>query len=238
MISGGSKGIGLATARRLGKKGAKISICARNEEPLREAERILQDEEIDVFGVRADVSNEEEVENWFQQTESRLGQPTVLINNAGVSGKGNFLDLTEEQWDRTYGVNCRGVFLCTRRVLPGMIEARRGRILMISSMASLYFTSGNSLYFSSKWALNGFAHCLAKEVSRYNIHVHIICPGMTETEFFEDHGGRPHEKDVIYASPDDIAQLVERFLELPDHLDALEYTLFPSWQLPAFGVRR
>lgn len=238
MISGGSAGIGLAAAKRLGGKGAKISICARSPDRLHEAEHTLSRLGIRVLAVQADVSRPDDVEAWFDQTENYLGSATVLVNNAGVSGYGSFMELTEEQWDTTMSVNCRGVFLCTRRALPNMIKARRGRIVMISSIAAQYFRRDHSLYFASKWALNGFSHCLAKEVREHNIHVHIVCPGMTETSFFDSIGGRPHPQDREYVTPETVAELVEFFCTLPDHVDTNEYSLFPSWQLRNLGIRR
>ncbi len=237
-ITGGSQGIGYATASRLGKQGARISLCSRREETLRQAERQLLDEGIDVLTVQADVSNEADVERWFSQTEARFGAVSILVNNAGISGYGRLEELTEAQWDRTMSVNCRGSFLCTRRALPNMIQVKNGRLVFISSVASQYYRNGHSLYFASKWALNGFAHCVAKEVNEHNIHVHIICPGMTETHFFDEAGGRPHPPDKPYIEPDQIAEMVERNCRLPQGFDMNEYSLFPSWQLYNFGIRR
>jgi len=238
MISGGSQGIGYAIAHRLGVQGAKISFCARTEESLRKAESLLGQAGIDCLAVQADVSQANDVERWFYLTEQDFGPVSILINNAGISGKGPFLELSESQWDKTMAVNCRGVFLCTQRALPAMTQAKQGRIIMVSSISSLYYRKGFSLYFASKWALNGFAHCLAKEVQEHNIHVHILCPGMVETRFFDSMGGRPHPPDYVYAEPEVYAEWVERLCMLPDNLDTLEIAVLPSWQLDRFGVRR
>jgi NAD(P)-dependent dehydrogenase (short-subunit alcohol dehydrogenase family) len=238
MISGGSKGIGFAAAARLGARGSKISFCARDEADLQQVEKTLCDAGIDVLAVRADVSADADVERWFEETERRFGSLTILVNNAGISGVGPFTKLSEEQWDKTMSVNCRGVFLCTRRALPAMMQAQKGRIFMISSVSSKYYRKGHSLYFATKWALNGFAHCLAKEVREYGIHVHILCPGMTETRFFDNMGGRPHSVDKIYADPEIYAEQMEALCHLPDHMDTLEFCTFPSWQLNNFGIRR
>ncbi len=238
MISGGSKGIGYAIAKRLGEQGAKISFCARNENDLNQAEPELKQAGIDVLAIQADVSQEIDVNRWFQKTEKRFGLPTILVNNAGISGTNSLLELTEEQWDKTMSVNCRGVFLCTKRALPAMMQAKKGRIFMISSIASIYYRKGHSLYFASKWALRGFSHCLAKEIHEYNIHVHQICPGMTETRFFDNRGGRPHPPEKMYADPETYAEQVEYLCNMPDHLDTLEYCTFPDWQLKNFGIRR
>ncbi|HOJ60010.1 MAG TPA: SDR family oxidoreductase [bacterium] len=238
MISGGGSGIGLATALRLGARGARVSLCGRRKERLAAAVRRLREQEIEALAVRADVSQEEEVEQWFAETEHWFGAPTILVNNAGIPGHGPMLEITEAQWDLTMRVNCRGAFLCTRRALPFMMQARRGRILFISSVSGQYYRKNFSLYFASKWALSGFAHCVAKEVQEYNIHVHVLCPGMTETDFFETLNGRPHSREFTYLRPDVVASMAEFLVCLPEDVDTNEYSLFPSFQLKNFGIRR
>ncbi|MGC9328049.1 MAG: SDR family oxidoreductase [Candidatus Hinthialibacter sp.] len=238
MISGGSLGMGYATARRLGKAGARISICGRRENLLAQAEKNLRGENIEIMALCADVSKEEDVDRWFDETVKRFGPPSILVNNAGVAGKGPLLELDETQWDQTMSVNCRGPFLCTRRAAFYMKQANRGRIIFISSIAGQYYRGGYSLYFASKWALNGFAHSAAKELQPFNIHIHIICPGMTETRFFDAYGARPHPPEKQYVDPDTVAEMVERFCRLPEGVDTNEYSIVPSWQLRNLGLRR
>ncbi len=238
MISGGGSGIGLATAARLGARGARVSLCGRRKDRLAAAVRRLREQNVEVLAVRADVSREGDVERWFAETEHWFGAPTILVNNAGIPGHGPMLDITEAQWDLTMNVNCRGPFLCTRRALPFMMQARRGRVLFISSIAAQYYRKNFTLYFASKWALGGFAHCVAKETHEYNIHVHILCPGMTETNFFETLNGRPHPEECAYLKPDTVAALAEHLVCLPENVDTNEYSLFPSFQLKNFGIRR
>ena len=125
------------------------------------AVRRLREQNVEVLAVRADVSREGDVERWFAETEHWFGAPTILVNNAGIPGHGPMLDITEAQWDLTMNVNCRGPFLCTRRALPFMMQARRGRVLFISSTPR-NITAKISPYFASKWALSGFAHCVAR----------------------------------------------------------------------------
>jgi 3-oxoacyl-[acyl-carrier protein] reductase len=238
MISGGSKGIGFAISERLGLLGARISICGRDESALDQARQALADKGVDVLSARADVSSVDDVEQWYEKTESRFGPVSILIPNAGISGYGNLADLTEEQFDQTMATNVRGVFLCVKRGLPAMTRQRRGKIIIISSIASKYFRHGHSLYFATKWALNGFAFSVAKEVNEYNVHVHVLCPGMVETEFFTSAGGRPHEASLPYIEPSLIAELTERLITLPDTVDTLDWAVFPHWQQPSLGIRR
>ncbi len=238
MISGGSEGIGYAIAERLGRQGAKISLCARNQENLNQAASHLKSNDVECLAAQTDVSNPSDVENWFAETEKAFGPCTVMVNNAGIAGDGPILELTEEQWDKTMSVNCRGVFLCTKRALPSMMERKSGRIVMISSIAGKYYRPTHSLYFATKWALNGFSRSLAKEVSEHGIHVKIICPGMTETNFSEEMGGRPHDQNHPYVTPELIAEHVEHACLEPDGIDTIERCIFPSWQLPRQGRRR
>ncbi|MDX9753574.1 MAG: SDR family oxidoreductase [bacterium] len=237
MISGGSKGIGLAIAERLGKQGARISLCARGAEALAQAQKTLQAQGIAVMATSADVSNEEEVERWFTQTETMFGPAHILIPSCGVSGYGDLTELTEAQFDQTFSVNMRGAFLCARRAIPSMIQNQSGKIIFLSSIASKYYRHGHSLYFATKWALNGFAFSLAKELNEHHIHVHVIAPGMVETHFF-DNAGRPHGPEVPYLSPDLVADLAERLIRLPEGVDTLDWTIFPSWQQHSLGIRR
>ncbi len=239
MISGGSLGIGLATARRLGASGARISICGRREDALREANDSLEASGIEVIAVQADVSLEDDVERWFFETEQRFGSATILVNNAGISGAGTLEEINEAQWDKTISVNCRGPFLCTKRAAAEMIKAKQGRIIFISSISSQYYRKDHSLYFASKWAVNGFAHCVAKDLQEHGVHVHIICPGMTETRFFDAYEtGRPHPPEKHYVEPEMIAEMVEQFCALPPGFDTNEHTIVPSWQLNNLGLRR
>jgi len=237
-ISGGSQGIGYAIAERFGASGAKISICARRLEPLQVAEKKLRDQGVNVLAIQADVSQEGDVDRWFSETEKQFGNPGILVNNAGISGTAELLDIKEEAWDKTMAVNCRGVFLCTKRALPAMMKAKHGRIFMLSSIASKFYRPRHSLYFATKWALNGFAHSLAKEVREHNIHVHLMCPGMTETNFFDNMGGRPHPEDHVYAKPEIYAEMAEYICSLPDYMDTLEFAVMPNWQIEHFGIRR
>lgn len=237
-ISGGSLGIGFHIAQRLGDAGARISICGRREGILHEAETALRSRGIETLAVRADVSQEADVERWFEETERRFGPVSILVNNAGIAGRGFLMDLDETQWDTTIRVNCRGPFLCTRRAVPAMKKVRRGRILFISSIGGQYYRKEYSLYFASKWALRGFALCLGKELNQDNIHVHVICPGMTETRFFDAYGGRPHPEENQYADPEIVAETAERLCLLPEGIDTNEYSVFPSWQLHNLGNRR
>lgn len=224
--------------RRGGWAGAKISLCARGADSLQAAAEELQKQKIEVFPFQADVANEKDVEQWFAETENRFGPASILIPNAGISGYGDLEDLTEEQFDQTIRVNLRGVFLCCQRAIPRMIEAQTGKIIILSSIASKYFRHGHALYFASKWALNGFAFSMAKELNEHNIHVHLICPGMVETNFFDAAGGRPHPPDHEYLEPELIADMAEQLIRLPDTVDTLDWAVYPHWQQHNLGVRR
>lgn len=237
-VTGGSRGMGKAIALHLAGAGAKVAVCARREGDLEAAGRELRAIVPDCLALPLDISRAEDVQAGVERIEATLGPIDILINNAGIFLNGPVWEMTVGEWDAQFGINLKGQFLVTRAVVPGMIARRRGRVLFISSIAAQYYRKNFTLYFASKWALSGFAHCVAKETHEYNIHVHILCPGMTETNFFETLNGRPHPEECAYLKPDTVAALAEHLVCLPENVDTNEYSLFPSFQLKNFGIRR
>src|SRR2546426_3650159 len=145
VVTGGSRGIGLATAQALVNAGMRVVVVGRTRTRLRAAAGELlagaqggSDERgatSRVLAVTADVSKPGDVRRAVQQTLARFGRIDVLVNNAGISGRGRVEDLSERDWDRVLSVNLRGAFLCARAVLPSMKRQRRGYIVNISSLA-------------------------------------------------------------------------------------------------------
>ena len=117
-----------------------------------------------------------------KQIEGDLGQITVLVNNAGIAEQALFSDITEEMWDRMFGVNVKGAYNCTQAVLPHMIHNKYGRIINVSSMWGISGASCEVHYSASKAALIGFTKALAKEVGLSGITVNCVAPGVIATE--------------------------------------------------------
>jgi NAD(P)-dependent dehydrogenase (short-subunit alcohol dehydrogenase family) len=137
LITGGSRGIGLAIARSLGRLGAKLSLCARHADKLETAAAELQSEGAKVLVTAADVTRASDIGKLLQKTEQSFGAIDVLVNNAGIGYFGPFQGAAEADWDAVLDTNLKSVFLLSKAVAPGMIERRAGHIINIASLGHL-----------------------------------------------------------------------------------------------------
>ena len=135
LITGASRGIGLAIARRLGQMGARISICGRDEQSLDAARSQLQKEGIETFSFAANVADSRQVSALVEAASAKFGHIEILVNNAGIGRFGPVNQLNETDWDTVLDTNLKGVFLVSRAVMEGMISRGRGHIVNISSPA-------------------------------------------------------------------------------------------------------
>ena len=148
-----------------------------------------------------DLQNEAEV----RLAASEIGHAEILVNCAGVSLTGRpLLDCTADDWARIMNTNLRGVFFAIRAFAPAMVEARRGHIINISSLAGRNPLPGGAIYSASKWGLNGLSYSLAEELRAYNIRVSVVSPGSVNTDFTPHEGHDP--KRML--TPDDVAHAV------------------------------
>jgi NAD(P)-dependent dehydrogenase (short-subunit alcohol dehydrogenase family) len=182
IVTGAAEGIGKAIAVAFAKEGAKVVIADINYEL---AEETIAEIGGDVMAVKADVTEWDEVTAMVKQTVEEFGRVDILVNNAGVVRKGWVKDLPEEVWDEVLTINLKGTFLCSKAVLPTMIEQQYGRIITISSIAGKQGEAAGSAYCSSKFGQIGFTQALALEVARDNITVNAICPGPIPTRLGE-----------------------------------------------------
>jgi 3-oxoacyl-[acyl-carrier protein] reductase len=208
LVTGASRGIGLAIARTLRRMGAKLSLCARNRDKLEVAARELERLGATVFACPADVTRAGEVSALVERTERSLGPIDILVNNAGVGYFGPTHLAGEADWDAVLDTNLKSVFLLTKAVAPGMIDRRRGDIINIASLAGKNAFSGGGIYCASKWGLLGLTQCMAEDLRPYGIRVSAICPGTVATEF-SPHAGKDPRKML---QPEDIAHAVELIL--------------------------
>ena len=204
LITGGSRGIGLAIARRLGQMGAHVAICARDSDTLRKAETMLLEAGVQALTFSADVTHTEQIAALVAQVRQQLGEIDILVNNAGVDAFGDFLTLTAADWERVMNTNLKAVFLLSHAVAPGMIARRTGHIVNISSLAGKNTFAGGSVYCASKWGLQGLTACIAEDLRGHSIRVSSVCPGSVRTEF-SPHEGRDTAKML---QPDDVAHVV------------------------------
>lgn len=183
VVTGAARGLGFAIATALAERGAIVVMNGTDEEALERASESLRT----VFGnaqvqrVVADVSLPLDVARLVAEAEREVGHIDVLVNNAAIQVATGLLEHTIEDWDRVIAVNLRGVFLCTRAVLPGMIRAGRGSIVNLASIAALHATTPHISYAASKAAVLALTRDVACEVAPHGIRVNAIAPGPIET---------------------------------------------------------
>ena len=205
LITGASRGIGLAIARRLGEMGAKLSICARDPQKLENATNQLRAVAPTVFAAPVDVTLEDQIATFVQYTRKNLGPIDILVNNAGIGWFGPAHEATEQIWDSVLDTNLKSVFLMSKAVAPGMIERKTGHIVNISSLAGKNAFKNGGIYCASKWGLLGLTECMAEDLRQYGIRVSAVCPGSVATEF-SPHTGKDPAKML---QSEDIAHAVE-----------------------------
>ncbi len=178
LITGASRGIGAAIARRFADGNHNIVINYNRSKT--EAEAVAR--KVGGYSVRADVGNPAEVEQMMSGLDERFGGVDVLINNAGVSHIGLFTDMTEDEWQKIINVNLGGAFRVTRCAAKGMISRHSGCIINISSMWGQTGASCEVAYSAAKAGIIGMTKALAKELGPSHIRVNCIAPGMIETD--------------------------------------------------------
>ncbi|HWE61289.1 MAG TPA: 3-oxoacyl-[acyl-carrier-protein] reductase [Chloroflexota bacterium] len=186
LVTGGSRGIGRAIALALGAAGYAVCVNYKAQEAA--AQEVAQ--QITTSGgkavaMRADIANREEVETLFRQTVEQLGPVAVLINNAGITRDTLLLRLSEDDWDSVLDTNLRGAYLCTKLAVRGMLKARWGRIINISSVVGLTGNPGQANYAAAKAGLIGFTRAVAREVADRNITANAVAPGYIATDITE-----------------------------------------------------
>lgn len=187
LITGGSGGIGRALALEFGEKGYGVAVnYFQNEAGAREVVEEICRRGGDALAIQADVSREDQVEAMFARAEEALGFLDVLVNNSALSHRGLFTQMSLDQWERLWAVNCTGAFLCSRRALSPMIREKRGCILNISSMWGQVGASCEAAYSATKAALIGLTKALAKEEGPSGIRVNCIAPGVILTPMNAD----------------------------------------------------
>ncbi len=195
LVTGASRGIGLAIARRLGQMGARVSLCARNAANLERAASGLRAAGIEVLALRTDVTRGDEVASLVSETQRTLGPVDILVNNAGIGIFGPFQEQTEADWNAILDTNLKSVFLASRAVAPEMIRRKTGHIINIGSLAGKNTFANGAIYCASKWGLLGLTGCMAEELRAHGIRVSAICPGSVATEF-SPHAGKDPVQDA------------------------------------------
>jgi 3-oxoacyl-[acyl-carrier protein] reductase len=211
IVTGASKGIGLAIASALAGEGASVVLCARGREQLERAIAELRGRAGDakVAGQVADVADARQVAELFRFADRELGGLDILVNNAGFGVFRAAAELSVEEWDRVIGANLSGAFYCSREALKRFEKAGGGWVINISSLAGKNPFAGGAAYNASKFGLNGFSEAMMMDHRHDNVRVSYIMPGSVDTAF--GGGGRSDWK----IAPEDIAQIVLDILKMP-----------------------
>jgi NADP-dependent 3-hydroxy acid dehydrogenase YdfG len=229
LITGASRGIGEAIALALAAEGARLVLVARNPEDLERVRgKALQVGAEDVLTVTADVSREEEVDVMAEVALARFGQVDILVNNAGVGSFKPVTETTLEEWNRMFEVNVTGVFLCTKAILPSMIEKRSGQIITVSSDVGRRTIANGAGYCATKFAVQAFTDALRKEVRDKGIRVSNVLPGMTDTYFAGSTPGIPEKQGWLKG--EDVAKAVLYIATQPPGVVVDEVTIHPTIQ--------
>ena len=183
LVTGGSRGIGLAIAQAFSKAGAKVAIVARDGARAQAAAQGMGDR---VRGYAADVSKGDQIASVVETIEKDVGPIDILVNNAGTKRDNLLFRIGEDDWDAVLDTNLKGAFLLTKAVARGMIKRRWGRIINITSIIGLTGNKGQSNYAASKAGLIGFTKAVSKELASRNVLVNAIAPGFIETELTQD----------------------------------------------------
>jgi gluconate 5-dehydrogenase len=186
MVTGGSRGIGLATARALGESGARVILVARSAEAVHRAQSELLAAKIDAASSPCDLRNIEGIANWFSTCVAQHGQPDILVNAAGIQRRGLATELSLSDWNDVQAVNSTAVFELSRCFARGLIaEERKGKIINIASLMTAAARRGVSAYTASKGAVGQLTKALAIDWAPHGILVNAIAPGYVATELNE-----------------------------------------------------
>ena len=215
LVTGSSRGIGRAVAAQLAREG--YAVCINYYERRDKAEELcdlLRGEGCEVIAVQADVADRAAVRRMVETCEKELGEITVLVNNAGISGVSLFQDVTDEDWDRYFAVNVNGARNTIQAVMPTMIRRKHGSIVNISSIWGLHGASCEVTYCCTKHAIIGLTRGLAMELAPSGIRVNCVAPGVINTDMAQELGGEVL-KDLEaetplgrLGTPEDIAEAV------------------------------
>ena len=183
VVTGGSRGIGLAIAGWLAERGASVVVSGRDTDRLQAAVKELEAHGAPVLGVAADAAKREDADKLVDVTRERFSRLDILVNNAGITRDGLLIRMKDDDWDRVMEINLRGSFLMTRAASKAMVRLKAGgRIINIASTAGAMGNAGQANYSAAKAGLIGLTKASARELAHWGILVNAVAPGLIETD--------------------------------------------------------
>jgi len=182
IITGAGKGLGYEISKQFYELGAKVALITRGKEDVEKLELIFNKDRAIIF--HGDVSDFQLINSFIQEVIDKFKKIDVLINNAGMRFRKNFLEISNEEFNKVIDVNLKSVFFLTQKVIPFMIEANSGKIINLSSIAGEKGFNQLSGYVTSKAAISGLTRSLAVEFAEHNIQINAIAPGFIKTSFY------------------------------------------------------
>lgn len=182
LVTGASRGIGAEIADTLAQAGAKVAGTATTEAGAQAIAQRLANISAENSGEVLDVNDPDGAAGLVSQVSSTLGQPTILVNNAGITRDQILMRMKEDDWDEVIDTNLRSVFRLSKACLRGMMKARNGRIISIASVVGAMGNAGQTNYAAAKAGMMGFSRSLAREIGSRNITVNVVAPGFIDTD--------------------------------------------------------
>jgi 3-hydroxy acid dehydrogenase / malonic semialdehyde reductase len=237
-ITGASSGIGLACAETFAAEGARLILCARRVEVLREhAARLSRETGAAILTLQLDVRNRDDVSSTIEGLAPEWSEIDILVNNAGLArGLGKLYESDIDDWDEMLDTNVKGLLYVTRAIVPGMVNRRKGHIINIGSIAGLDPYPGGAVYNGSKFAVDGITRALRMDLVDSPLRVSSVDPGLVETDFsmVRFHGDVARARSV-YAEIEalqavDVAEAVLFAATRPPHVSVNQIVIMPTAQ--------
>ncbi|MCC3346184.1 3-oxoacyl-ACP reductase FabG [Psychrobacter sanguinis] len=184
LVTGASRGIGKAIAKRFAKQGHFVIGTATTAEGAQSIDECLHD--AGGIGRILDVTNQEQIDKLFEEIESVYGSVQVLVNNAGISQDGLLIRMKDEDWDIVVDTNLTAIYRMSKRAMRGMMKARKGRIINITSVVAEMGNAGQANYAATKAGVEGFSRTLAREIGSRQVTVNCVAPGLVETDMTDE----------------------------------------------------
>jgi len=215
LVTGASRGIGRATAILFGREGIKVGInYLGSEEAANSAVEEIKQSGGEAVALRADVANSDQVEGMVEELVGQYGPVDILVNNAGTHAVIDFLEITEDQWDRLLAVHLKGMFNCTRAVLGPMLDKGYGRIINVASDLGIAGAARMTHYCTAKGGMIAFTKALAREVASRGVRVNSVAPGPILTQMLTSNPNEYSEEARMslparrFGTPEEVAQSI------------------------------